>query len=645
MDALVLIKYVADIERVPADAWDPETGTLRRSRLQMVANPLDDHALMIARKVTEDGGRIVALSMGPASAERICRRALAYGADDAVLISDRAFAGSDTLATARVLARAATVAQRRFDLNDPVIVCGMQSPDGDTAQVPAEVAAHLDTPLFPYATDVRLSDGRLECTLMERDHHSLARIGAGSGPLRAIVACTGFTEALPFHTTLTELARAAEAEISVWDAEALGLAAGETGLAGSATKVVKIESVARARGSGTRIVLDEADDPAGEVADIFSRLSASLSSADGHGAKDEEPARTAAHSPSQPVVSAGGPCVTVCEIHDREPTAATLELVGEARRLADELGLQAAALVLGDDLGGGTANALVSAGANRIVRLCSPDGPAGGLRRRSHLLASAIEQLDPTFVLVPASLMGRTVASFTAGRLGLGLTADCTGLEVRIEGDRARLYQTRPALGGNILATIVSKTRPEMATVRAGVFAPRQHEPVDVRVEQVEVCALPSELIETRPISTERVAEAGADAAADIVVAVGVGIGTREKLEQFVRPLVDALRRRFPVNVTLACSRAAVEADILPYPYQIGQTGKTVRPALYLALGISGAIQHRLGMENSVRILSVNPDADAPIHDVSTVSLVATIEQAVPLLTKAIDLSTAHETG
>lgn len=693
MDALVFMKYVADIERVPADAWDPESGTLRRSRLQMVANPLDDHALMVARRLTENAdGRIVALSMGPASAERICRRAVAYGAHDAVLVSDKAFAGSDTLATARVLARAAKVAEARFGLVDPVIVCGMQSPDGDTAQVPAEIAAHLDIPLFAYATEVRLSDGWIECTVMEREHHSRARLCRDAGGISAVVACTGFTEALPFHTTLSAMTRAAEAEIAVWDVSDLHLADDETGLAGSATKVVKIESVARAHGTGTRVVLDEADDPAAEVAEILSGLSGALSSDDqladqsDHQSGDAPGPTPPSASSSRPTVPGtvspggapprtdspggvlpaesaprvevsaasesrtpdvglplGGPCVTLCELHGGAPTAATLELVGETRRLAEGLGFLAAALILADELSEATVEALVSAGANRIVRTYSSDAAEVDLDRRSHLLAAAIQRIGPSFVLVPASLMGRTVAALTAGRLGLGLTADCTGLAVYVEDGRARLYQTRPALGGNILATIVSKTQPEMATVRAGVFPRRRHALSEVPVEQIIVKAVPPAALKTERISTERVEEAGADAGADIVVAVGVGIGTREKLEQFVRPLVEALRRRFPVNVTLACSRAAVEADILPYPYQIGQTGKTVRPSLYLALGISGAIQHRLGMENSVRILSVNPDPDAPIHDVSSVSLIATIEQAVPLLTAALNSSVDHE--
>jgi electron transfer flavoprotein alpha subunit len=145
-------------------------------------------------------------------------------------------------------------------------------------------------------------------------------------------------------------------------------------------------------------------------------------------------------------------------------------------------------------------------------------------------------------------------------------------------------------------------------------------------------------LLRTETAST---AVRGADENADIVVAVGSGVGSRSRLDSYVRPFIQALEDRLGTSVTLACSRAAVEGDILPYPYQVGQTGKTVRPKLYVALGISGAIQHRLGMENSVLVVSVNPDPEAPIHDVSGFSIIGTIEETVPTMTRALRSSFA----
>ena len=632
MDVIVLVKYVADIERVPPDAWDPDTGTLKRARLRMVANPLDDNALAVARRLAGKEGTIVAVSMGPGSAESVCRRAVAYGAAQAVLVSDRGFAGSDTLATAKTLGAAVIRAERVFRLHRPAVICGMQSPDGDTAQVPAEVAAQLGLPLIPYATDVDRVDGSLVCTVMERDHHSVVRVA----DTRAVVACTGFTPELPFHTTLDRFALAAQAEIAVWGPGDLALSAEEIGLSGSATKVVNIESVPRSRGAGTRIALGDSRDPAGELGPVLSAVSrlANTSSI----VVDETPQTTA------PTIratrdDAGGCCLSLVELSAGEPTQATLELVGETRRLASCMGRESAALSIGSILSNAAVETLGSAGASRVIRVTGPNRSASvDHHQQAHLLAAAIDAIKPPFVLVPASLTGRTVSALTAGTLGLGLTADCTGLEVVREDDEQwRLYQTRPALGGNILATIVSKVKPEMATVRAGVFRATSRYHSAVPLEDLVIHDLPVSRVLLLRRTASPASDAGADTAAEVVVAVGSGIGSRERLERFVRPFVDVLKERLgPDRVTLACSRAAVEADILPYPYQIGQTGKTVRPALNFALGISGAIQHRLGMEHSVTVCSVNPDPGAPIHDISHFSIIATIEEAIPLLTKRL---------
>jgi electron transfer flavoprotein alpha subunit len=287
------------------------------------------------------------------------------------------------------------------------------------------------------------------------------------------------------------------------------------------------------------------------------------------------------------------------------------------------------------------------------------------------LLAGAVRERHPRTLLLPASLQGRTVAALTAAQLETGLTADCTSLE--LDEESGGLLQIRPALGGNIRATIITRAagpgRPEMATVRSGVFPLRRY---PESAPQHESCVVPGRGHKLeggpaglRPATVRLHEEAGAgsagtgsagagqtaagtadgavtgedggvDTAADVVLAVGRGIGSAERLQAFVQPLMEVLQSRLHLRVSLACSRAVVEAGILPYEYQIGQTGKSVRPSLYIAVGISGAIQHRLGMEHSSRIVSINPDAEAPIHALSDYAVVATVEEALPGLTEAL---------
>ncbi len=670
MDAIVLVKYVADVEDIPPDAWDLDTGTLRRGHLRMVANPLDDRALAAARALaTGEHDRVVVISMGPRSAERVCRRAIAYGADEAVLLTDSAFAGADTLATARTLALAVERAISSFGLTDPVILAGMQSPDGDTAQVPAELAAVSGLPLLPYASSLRRLDHGIEVeTVLRRGRR---RVSLRSLP--AVVTLTPLAAALPFHASLSAFRTAATADVTRWRGSDLGLPADATGLAGSATRVTRIETVAHDRSATTRLVLEEADDPAAAVAEVVDALAAGLEGDgagrpntratpavdDGGGSVADEPRGRRAGAPIFVLAERTGDAVDALD-------EGSLELLGEARVLGDALGVDAVALVCGVAPSAATVETLASHGATAVLAALPAAGVSQAIDHHTTaaLVAAAALAHRPRTVLVPASLEGRTVSALAAALLGAGLTADCTGLEL----EPPAIVQVRPALGGNVLAWIVSTVRdrglPEMATVRSGVFAPRRFAagriPVDVERPDLSGFAdrLPPEgwCSDAGPDAADagvgggtlaggdapaddasRGRAAGVDVDADVIVAVGAGIGEAEAVDRLVEPLRTALAERFGVTASLACSRAAVEAGILPYEYQIGQTGKSVRPRLYIALGVSGAIQHRLGMEHSARILSVNPDPDASIHAVSDYAIVATAEDALPLLLRSLE--------
>ncbi|MFP4431264.1 MAG: FAD-binding protein [Spirochaetaceae bacterium] len=649
MDIVVLAKYVADVEDVPPDAWDLETGTLKRGRLNMVTNPLDNHALRMAGDLRKrSGGRILLLSMGPESAENVCRRGIAYGADEAVLVTDRAFAGADTLATARVLASAVRKAEKTLGFRDPLILSGMQSPDGDTAQVPPELAAVLGVPLLPYVTAVESRDGLLEFGCLETTGHARYLLDK----LPALGTVTSYTPALPFQTDLEGMLRASSARVHRWGAHDLGVSPEEVGLAGSATRVVNIESVSSRRNRRCTVTMANATEAARGIEDLVRSLdnwfrgTGEHRGAEGTGTPDPGSATVS----SKPVSSGSHrrPVFSLIEEAADRPTVVSLELLGTARGLADSLGVPAVAVCL--DTPPSSSKTLADAGAHVVLTVTAESSPPEypPHHRRAHLLSEAVRKEMPQIVLAPASPGGRVVAPLSAASLGAGLTADCTGLSIgdyyEKKTDRhfpGVLHQTRPALGGNILATIVSihgdPSAPQMATVRGGVFQRRFYRNDQADSRKLEVPP-PAGLPGLRLVDAAHEAPAAQVSGevpltdSEIVVSVGIGIGSREKVDELVRPLIAAMERRWNLSVSLACSRAAVEAWILPYSYQIGQTGRTVRPDLYVAIGISGAIQHRLGMQGSGAVLAINPDPEAEIMAISDFAVLGTLEDSLPLL-------------
>ncbi|KPK61837.1 MAG: electron transfer flavoprotein subunit alpha, partial [Planctomycetes bacterium SM23_32] len=247
----------------------------------------------------------------------------------------------------------------------------------------------------------------------------------------------------------------------------------------------------------------------------------------------------------------------------------------------------------------------------------------------ARVLAHLIGGEGPEIVLAGATAHGRSVMPRVAGLCKTGLTADCTGLE--IDAGTGDLLQTRPAFGGNVMASIVTRRhRPQMATVRPKVMSPA--EPAGDAVPPVRRWDLPDELCAGRArVIESRVAAADtvSIAESDVLVAGGRGLGGPEGFE-LLRELAEAL------GGEVAASRAAVDAGWVPYERQVGQTGRTVQPSLYVAVGISGAIQHRAGMQSSGTVVAVNSDPDAPIFEVADYGIVGDYRAVVPRLAAAV---------
>lgn len=317
----------------------------------------------------------------------------------------------------------------------------------------------------------------------------------------------------------------------------------------------------------------------------------------------------------------------VAEQRDGEIAKVTLELLGEATKLAADLGEKVVGVLMGDGIKG-KAQEMIEAGADKVIVIEDPMLAEYVTEPYAKAVTAVIKANDPEIVIFGASSIGRDLAPRVSARIHTGLTADCTKLE--IDPETKLLNMTRPAFGGNIMATILcADFRPQMATVRPGVMQALEScdkvgtvEKFDVAFDaadmNVEIC----EVVKTNKKSVD-ITEA------KILVSGGRGLGSAEGFGQ-LKDLADAL------GGEVSASRAAVDNGWIDKDRQVGQTGKTVRPDLYVACGISGAIQHAAGMEESEFIVAINREESAPIFGICDLGIVGDLNKIVPKLTEAL---------
>lgn len=317
------------------------------------------------------------------------------------------------------------------------------------------------------------------------------------------------------------------------------------------------------------------------------------------------------------------------EQREKKLMPVVIELLGEGRKLADEIGTELCAVLVGDDVEN-LAQQLISYGANKVYLM--QDEKLGNYTTDGYaeVIVQAIEKYKPEIVLMGATHIGRDLAPRIAARVDTGLTADCTKLEIDPEDKKIR--QTRPAFGGNIMATIICPNhRPQMSTVRPGVMEKAKYNPElsgevinvefklkdsDIRTKVLEVVKSNKDMVSLTD--------------ADIIVSGGLGLGNAEGFK-LLKQLADKL------GGVIASSRACVDNGWIDHAYQVGQTGTTVKPVVYIACGISGAIQHVAGMSGSEVIIAINKNENAPIFEVADYGIVGDLYTVIPQLIDSLD--------
>ena len=315
------------------------------------------------------------------------------------------------------------------------------------------------------------------------------------------------------------------------------------------------------------------------------------------------------------------------------------ELIGKGKELAKDLGVEVTAVLVGSDVKG-LADQLAEYGADKVIVVDDPELKEYRTEPYTHAIASVIKEFKPEIFLIGATAIGRDLGPRVCARIHTGLTADCTKLDIGDfpmnpvpgrETKHNQLLMTRPAFGGNTIATIACPDfRPQMATVRPGVM---QKAPKEAGKKAVVTEFNPGFTKNNKYVDILEVVKAVSNTVdimdAKILVSGGRGVGSPENFK-----ILDDLAES--IGGTVSCSRAVVDAGWKPKDLQVGQTGKTVRPNVYFAIGISGAIQHLAGMEESDIIVAINKDESAPIFDVADYGVVGDLNKIVPMLTEKI---------
>lgn len=603
-DAVPTLRIAALVKQIPAfETMELDAdGRLRRDGLELEMNPYCRRAVSKAVELAGScGGEVVVVTLGPPSAEDTLREAIAWGEDRdteirGVLVTDPAFAGSDTLATAQALS-AAIAREGPFDL----VLAGRNSVDADTGQVGPEVAELLDLPFLTGVKVLELDGRHLSARCEHDDGIVAARVG--------LPAVCSVAERLCEPCKVDPSGRAAvdPSRISVLGAHDLGN--GPWGEAASPTRVgdVRVLEITRERRR-----LD------GPVAHQVDEAVAVLSA---RGALDPAPRRSTA---GVPVTGGDGPVVAVLGEPDRHRE--TAELLGTAALLAAATGGSTTLLDVTPegllDVSSAGAQPAVgrpmfgNQGADRVVELVGSTAEDDVADVAGRWTADT----RPWAVLAPSTAWGREVASRIAVRVSGGLTGDAVELEV----DDGRLCAWKPAFGGRLVAAITASSDVQLVTVRAGVLpllAPRSVAP---DIERLVVRR------RGRVDVTERSRDDDIETLALADVVVGVGQAVEPGEYPLLDPLLDVL------GAELGATRKVTDRGWLPHARQIGITGRSIAPRLYIGLGLSGKFNHSVGVRASGTVLAINPDPDAFIHDHADVSLTADWREVLPHLVERL---------
>ncbi len=575
MNILVLVKQIPEISKI---TFDPETGRIRREGVPLIMNSFDRRAVEEAIRIKERiGATVTVASMGPPQAADVLDDALRMGADNAVLITDRKFGGADTWATSSILSSYVK------KINPDLVFAGKYSLDGETSQVPPQIAQFCNLNFISGVSKIELEDRLLRA---EQEYENGIKFIETELP-----ALISVSEKINRARRVDDSVPSMKEKIKTENSETLNC--NIVGIENSLTVV-----------EGTEVLHENRDTKFIDMKRALEILEEALNK--NHSENDIQKTEVNKNKKNGMILGIG--------LGDGKTTR---EIASKINEIALEIACE---IVI---VGNVDPKDLSGMPANRYLHFKSED-----IYSIADYIGNFIVSNKPNFVIFPSNSLGRDIAGMISAKLNLGLTADC----VDIRWESGKLVQFKPAFGGGVVARITSKTKPEMATVRPGMFK-ETHSDESFPVEEIltrsseRIRILKEEKVESRLRQLQ---------SSKIVIAIGRGIVGKAIVERVVE-----ISEKLGIGV--GGTRPIVDMKLLPRQHQVGITGLSISPDLYIALGVSGLDNHIMGIRYAKVVIGINKDPEAPIFHHADYGVVGDALEFVEMLHKYSDLKSQKQ--
>jgi electron transfer flavoprotein alpha subunit len=633
--ALTIISLIKQVP-LPSEMRMGEDGLMDRTKAKSIINidcQFGLEAGLQLRKQHPDA-RLIVCSMGPGSFEVSLRTAISMGYDEAYLLSDRKLGGSDTYATGLAISTMLKHLGFTKDSKDPFIVlAGRQTSDGDTAHVPSQVAESIGIPQATFVESVK-SDGTgyvIAKRIIEGGYQMMKL------PMPCVISLTP-TGIPPRKPSLSGAIKARTLGITTFGIDDIGLGTEKIGINGSPTIVANVVNIVSER---PPVIMSEGHNEAS----LVDSLIANMKKGGNVFEKKEKVAKKETERPDFPIKDfrdgASG-IITWAEVTHGTISRPSLELLTPARNLATQLGkgTRVMTLMIGKNVQP-LAQTLFEHGSDEVILVENERLEEYLVLPFSSIFAQVIQERKPEIALFAATTSGRELAPRIGMKTNSGVTADCTGLDIGEYIDKKEkviytpiLESRRPTYGESKLATILGFVCPQVSTARAGTFeVPIREEGRKGIVSSFDPVLRDKDFV-VEILKTVR-GEGGLQNLFTADVIISGGRGTTNDNLGLIKALAEALKDQ-GINTEWACSRPVVDEGVVEYPRQVGQTGKTVRPKIYIAVGISGAIQHIAGMKEAGKVIAIDHNPKANIFHHADFGIVGEYQDILPELIERV---------
>jgi electron transfer flavoprotein alpha subunit len=634
--ALTIISLIKQVP-LPSEMRMGEDGLMDRTKAKSIINIDCQFGLEAGLQLKKQNpdARLIVCSMGPKSFETSLRTAISMGYDEAYLLSDRKLGGSDTYATGLAISTMLKHLGFTKDSKEPfIILAGRQTSDGDTAHVPSQVAENIGIPQATFVESVKPDGtGKVVAKRIIEGGYQMLKL-----PMPCVISLTP-TGIPPRKPSLSGAIKARSLNITTFGIDDIGLGTEKIGINGSPTIVVKVVNIISER---PPVTMSEGHNEAALVDSLIANLKKGGNVLE----KKEKTAKNEIEHPDFPEKDfrdgARG-ILTWAEVTNGNISRPSLELLTPARNLATQLGsdTRVLTLIIGKNVRP-LAQMLIEHGSDEVIIVENDRLEEYLVLPFSSIFAQVIKERKPEIALFAATTSGRELAPRIGMKTDSGVTADCTGLEIGEYIDKKEkviykpiLESRRPTYGESKLATILGFVCPQISTARAGTFeVPKRLE------ERTGVVSTFNPVLEDKDFVVEIMktvrGEGGLQNLFDADIIITGGRGTTTDNLGLIKALAEALKNQ-GVNAEWASSRPVVDEGVAEYARQVGQTGKTIRPKVYVAVGVSGAIQHIAGMKESEKIIAIDHNPKAHIFHFADFGIVGEYTDIIPELIERVN--------